>query len=327
MLPSLEVAGPGGHWVEVSRAICPGEPSDDTKRMFEAYDEYFEAAPARASRRLDRARRPSRRREGLPRPRLPPRPRHRPLDRDDDDRVPEDRRGRRDGARRPGWCSRCTRMRSRPTGRRASTCRTRGSSPRKAACRSPVCRCGSSTAPRRDRERGTGRWRRPTSSHRSCAARRERLRALPAHGRAALAAEDRRRVGAPRRAALLHRAPGVGAVAEARVERGRGGDTADRGARARGRPAPARPREPLPQVRGGLPRAPRADVAVGVPGDPTRARSRLRLRLARLPRDPARLAAAARRVRRAAARDADCRCSRCTRTAASTRICTSWRSC
>jgi Xaa-Pro aminopeptidase len=46
VLPSLEVAGPGGHWVEVSRAICPGEPSDDTKRMFEAYQEYYAAAPA-----------------------------------------------------------------------------------------------------------------------------------------------------------------------------------------------------------------------------------------------------------------------------------------
>jgi Xaa-Pro aminopeptidase len=46
VLPSLEVAGPGGHWVEVSRAICPGEPSDDTKRMLEAYDEYYAAAPA-----------------------------------------------------------------------------------------------------------------------------------------------------------------------------------------------------------------------------------------------------------------------------------------
>jgi Xaa-Pro dipeptidase len=44
VLPSLEVAGPGGHWVEISRAICPGEPSDDTKRMLEAYDEYAEAA-------------------------------------------------------------------------------------------------------------------------------------------------------------------------------------------------------------------------------------------------------------------------------------------
>ena len=44
MLPSLEIAGPGGHWVEVSRAICPGEPSDETKRMLDAYEEYYEAA-------------------------------------------------------------------------------------------------------------------------------------------------------------------------------------------------------------------------------------------------------------------------------------------
>ena len=45
VLPSLEVAGPGGHWVEVSRAICPGEPSDETKRMMEAYEEYYAVAP------------------------------------------------------------------------------------------------------------------------------------------------------------------------------------------------------------------------------------------------------------------------------------------
>ena len=44
VLPSLEIAGPGGHWVEVSRAICPGEPNDETKRMLEAYDEYYAAA-------------------------------------------------------------------------------------------------------------------------------------------------------------------------------------------------------------------------------------------------------------------------------------------
>jgi Xaa-Pro aminopeptidase len=44
VLPSLEVAGAGGHWVEVSRAICAGEPSDDTKRMMDAYHEYYEAA-------------------------------------------------------------------------------------------------------------------------------------------------------------------------------------------------------------------------------------------------------------------------------------------
>ena len=41
-VPSLEIAGPGGHWVEVSRAI--GSPNDEVKRMNEAYDEYFEAA-------------------------------------------------------------------------------------------------------------------------------------------------------------------------------------------------------------------------------------------------------------------------------------------
>jgi Xaa-Pro dipeptidase len=45
LLPSLEVAGPGGHWVEISRAICAGEPSDDTKRMVEAYEEYYALAP------------------------------------------------------------------------------------------------------------------------------------------------------------------------------------------------------------------------------------------------------------------------------------------
>jgi Xaa-Pro dipeptidase len=44
VLPSLEVAGPGGHWVEVSRAICPGEPSAETKKMLEAYEEYYDAA-------------------------------------------------------------------------------------------------------------------------------------------------------------------------------------------------------------------------------------------------------------------------------------------
>jgi Xaa-Pro aminopeptidase len=41
-IPSLEIAGPGGHWVEVSRAL--GMPNDEVRRMNEAYDEYFEAA-------------------------------------------------------------------------------------------------------------------------------------------------------------------------------------------------------------------------------------------------------------------------------------------
>jgi Xaa-Pro dipeptidase len=44
VLPSLEIAGPGGHWVEVSRAICPGEPSAETRQMMDAYEEYYEAA-------------------------------------------------------------------------------------------------------------------------------------------------------------------------------------------------------------------------------------------------------------------------------------------
>jgi Xaa-Pro dipeptidase len=48
VLPSLEVAGPGMHWVEVSRAIAAGnaQVSSDTERMLEAYREYFDAAPA-----------------------------------------------------------------------------------------------------------------------------------------------------------------------------------------------------------------------------------------------------------------------------------------
>jgi Xaa-Pro dipeptidase len=44
VLPSLEIAGPGGHWVEVSRAICPGQPSDETRQMLEAYGEYYDVA-------------------------------------------------------------------------------------------------------------------------------------------------------------------------------------------------------------------------------------------------------------------------------------------
>jgi Xaa-Pro aminopeptidase len=42
-IPSLEIAGPGGHWVEVSRAI--GRPSAEVGRMLEAYEEYYEVAP------------------------------------------------------------------------------------------------------------------------------------------------------------------------------------------------------------------------------------------------------------------------------------------
>jgi Xaa-Pro aminopeptidase len=44
VLPSLEIAGPRGHWVEVSRAICAAEPSSESLRMLEAYAEYDGAA-------------------------------------------------------------------------------------------------------------------------------------------------------------------------------------------------------------------------------------------------------------------------------------------
>jgi Xaa-Pro dipeptidase len=46
LLPSLEVAGPGMHWVEVSRAIASRDAvlSGDTESMADAYVEYFEAA-------------------------------------------------------------------------------------------------------------------------------------------------------------------------------------------------------------------------------------------------------------------------------------------
>ena len=48
LLPSLEVAGPGMHWVEVSRAIASRDAllSTDTERMLDAYLEYHEAARA-----------------------------------------------------------------------------------------------------------------------------------------------------------------------------------------------------------------------------------------------------------------------------------------
>jgi Xaa-Pro dipeptidase len=43
LLYSLEIAGPGGHWVEFSRALIAGEPSQTTRAMAEAYVEYGEA--------------------------------------------------------------------------------------------------------------------------------------------------------------------------------------------------------------------------------------------------------------------------------------------
>jgi Xaa-Pro dipeptidase len=46
LLYGLEVAGPGGHWVEFSRPICGGPLADDTQTLLEAYREYHEAARA-----------------------------------------------------------------------------------------------------------------------------------------------------------------------------------------------------------------------------------------------------------------------------------------
>ena len=46
MLPSLEIAGPGMHWVEVSRAVASRDAvlSHDTNEMMDAYLEYYEVA-------------------------------------------------------------------------------------------------------------------------------------------------------------------------------------------------------------------------------------------------------------------------------------------
>jgi Xaa-Pro dipeptidase len=44
VLFGLEIAGPGGHWVEFSRPICAGRPSADTLSAMDAYLEYAEAA-------------------------------------------------------------------------------------------------------------------------------------------------------------------------------------------------------------------------------------------------------------------------------------------
>jgi Xaa-Pro dipeptidase len=47
MLPSLEIAGPGMHWVEISRAVAAVGTtlSNDTQAMMDAYLEYYEVAP------------------------------------------------------------------------------------------------------------------------------------------------------------------------------------------------------------------------------------------------------------------------------------------
>jgi Xaa-Pro dipeptidase len=42
LIYGLEVAGPGGHWVEFSRPLAPSGVSDETKRMMDAYREHYE---------------------------------------------------------------------------------------------------------------------------------------------------------------------------------------------------------------------------------------------------------------------------------------------
>jgi Xaa-Pro aminopeptidase len=44
LLYGLEVAGPSGHWVELSRPLCAGPPSEATRSGMDAYLEYYEAA-------------------------------------------------------------------------------------------------------------------------------------------------------------------------------------------------------------------------------------------------------------------------------------------
>jgi Xaa-Pro dipeptidase len=44
LLYGLEIAGPGGHWVEFSRPLCAGTPSAETRSAMDAYGEYAEAA-------------------------------------------------------------------------------------------------------------------------------------------------------------------------------------------------------------------------------------------------------------------------------------------
>ena len=46
LLYGLEVAGPGGHWVEFSRLLAPDGISDATRRLMDAYAEFHELAAA-----------------------------------------------------------------------------------------------------------------------------------------------------------------------------------------------------------------------------------------------------------------------------------------
>ncbi len=60
LIYGLEIAGTGGHWVEFSRPMCGGEPSEESQRMMEAYREYHEICrgamrPGTTAREVHRA--------------------------------------------------------------------------------------------------------------------------------------------------------------------------------------------------------------------------------------------------------------------------------
>ena len=139
----------GGHWVEFSRPFCAGEPSQG--RPSPRWTPTTSTSrPRRATMKAGTTAHDVHMAvsKGVPRPRLQARPRHRPLDRDDDDRVPADRRGQR--VRAAGEHGRLDAPARDHPGRaaRASTCRTRGASRPRAGCRSRRCRSGSSAARR-----------------------------------------------------------------------------------------------------------------------------------------------------------------------------------
>src|SRR5205085_103797 len=119
---------------------------------------------------------------------------------------------------------------------------------------------------------------------------------------APLPAEDAGGDGPSRRTALPDRPPVVGALAEARLLRGRNGDAASalKGDRAGAAAVAARQRRTRDRDTGA--RHAGTHIAVGVPDYSQDPGPRQRLRFTRLPRGAARLAVARRCVRRAAAR-------------------------
>ena len=141
-VPSLEIAGPGGHWVEVSRAL--GTPSAEVQRMLEAYEEYYDVAQTalRAGATAHDV--------------------HRAVSKGFTERgyhlghvtghsigmtmIEHPRLGEGvDTCSRRTWSSPCTRTRSRRTGSACLYMQDTWLVTETAACRSPGWRCGSTT--------------------------------------------------------------------------------------------------------------------------------------------------------------------------------------